>query len=169
MCFAWTMQPPFWPPAGTSTAWIESCRNEALFRDLTRQPYTPEAQSMPLYSMLWLVPVGIVLLALWHSRSAPNFIFGLYLALTGIGRFVEEAYRGEVQTRVPGKLRLYQWTALLSAMIGIVFTLFRVEMPALHPGFQWQILWSALAGGLFLLFAPGVDFPFSNRRFSRLV
>lgn len=123
----------------------------------------------PLYSILWLVPVGFVLLALWHSGSAPNFIFGLYLVLTGIGRFVEEAYRGEVQTPVLGKLRLYQWTALLSVMIGIVFTLFRVEMPALHPGFQWQVLWSALAGGLFLLFAMGVDFPQSNRRFSRLV
>ncbi len=123
----------------------------------------------PLYSILWLIPTGFILLALWHSGSAPNFIFGLYLMLTGIGRFVEEAYRGEVQTPVLGQLRLYQWTALLSVVIGIGFTLFRIGMPALHPGFQWQVLWSALAGGLFLLFAMGVDFPFSNRRFSRLV
>ena len=123
----------------------------------------------PLYSILWLLPVGFILLALWHGSAAPNFIFGLYLILTGIGRFVEEAYRGEVQTPVLGKLRLYQWTAALSVFLGILFTLFRIETPALSPGFDMQVLWAALVGGIFIFFAMGVDFPYSNKRFSRLV
>jgi prolipoprotein diacylglyceryltransferase len=123
----------------------------------------------PLYSILWLLPVGFILLALWHGGAAPNFIFGLYLILTGIGRFVEEAYRGEVQTPVLGKLRLYQWTAALSVFLGILFTLFRIEIPALSPGFDMRVLWAALIGGIFVFFAMGVDFPYSNKRFSRLV
>lgn len=123
----------------------------------------------PLYSILWLLPIGFILLALWHAGAAPNFIFGLYLILTGLGRFVEEAYRGEVQTPVLGKLRLYQWTAALSVLIGILFTLFRVQTPALSPGFSMEVLLAALAGGFFVFFAMGVDFPYSNKRFSRLV
>lgn len=123
----------------------------------------------PLYSILSLLPVGFILLALWHGGAAPNFIFGLYLILSGIGRFVEEAYRGEVQTPIVGKLRLYQWTAALSVFIGILFTLFRVESPVLSPGFDLQVLLAALVGGFFVFFAMGVDFPNSNKRFSRLV
>jgi prolipoprotein diacylglyceryltransferase len=123
----------------------------------------------PLYSMVWLFPSGIILLALWQGGAAPNFIFGLYLILTGIGRFVEEAYRGEVQTPVLSGLRLYQWTAILSVVVGMAFTFFEVEIPVLQPGFSWKILPAALLGGIFLVFAMGVDFPYSNRRFSRLV
>lgn len=123
----------------------------------------------PLYSMVWLFPVGFVLLALWEGGAAPNFIFGLYLILNGIGRFVEEAYRGEVQTPVHKGLRLYQWTAVISVVFGIVFTLFRVEIPVLDPGLGWKTFLAAFLGGIFLVFAMGVDFPNSNRRFSRLV
>ncbi|MFZ9003522.1 MAG: prolipoprotein diacylglyceryl transferase family protein [Robiginitalea sp.] len=123
----------------------------------------------PLYSILWLLPVGFILLALWHGGAAPNFIFGLYLILTGIGRFVEEAYRGEVQTPILGKLRLYQWTAALSVLVGILFTMLQVQTPALSPGFSIEVLLAALSGGLFVFFAMGVDFPYSNKRFSRLV
>lgn len=119
--------------------------------------------------MVWLFPVGFVLLALWEGGAAPNFIFGLYLILNGIGRFVEEAYRGEVQTPLIRGLRLYQWTAVLSVLVGIVFTLFRVEAPVMEPNFGWKIVLAALLGGAFLVFAMGVDFPNSNRRFSRLV
>ena len=123
----------------------------------------------PLYSILWLFFVGFILLHLWNHAYPISFIFGLYLILTGLGRFVEEAYRGEVQTPILGKLRLYQWTALLSVIIGIVFTLIPVPVFALTPGFGWETFWAALIGGLFTTFAMGVDFPNSNARFSRLV
>ncbi len=123
----------------------------------------------PLYSILWLFPIGFVLLSLWYNGAAPSFIFGLYLMLNGLGRFVEEAYRGEVQTPIIKGLRLYQWTAILSLLVGIGFTLLPTELPALSPGFEWELLGVALIGGAFLIFAMGVDFPYSNRRFSRLV
>ena len=123
----------------------------------------------PLYSILWLFPIGFILLSLWYNGAAPSFIFGLYLMLNGLGRFVEEAYRGEVQTPIVKGLRLYQWTAILSLLIGMGFTLLPTELPVLSPGFEWEILGAALIGGAFLIFAMGVDFPFSNRRFSRLV
>jgi prolipoprotein diacylglyceryltransferase len=122
-----------------------------------------------LYSILWLMLVGILLLTLWNNDMSSAFIFGLYLILTGLGRFVEEAYRGEVQTpRIKG-LRLYQWTAVFSVIAGIFMTIIQVEPAVIHPGFGWESVLVAALSGFFLFFAMGVDFPFSNARFSRLV
>ncbi len=123
----------------------------------------------PLYAILWLVPVGFVLLSLWKAGFMPSFIFGMYLILTGLGRFVEEAYRGEVQTRILKGLRLYQWTAIATVLIGIALTMLPTVRAHTDPGFSWHIFVAALAGGLFTFAAMGVDFPFSNKRFSRLV
>jgi protein-S-isoprenylcysteine O-methyltransferase Ste14 len=122
----------------------------------------------PLYAMLWLFLVGCTLLSLYTNFS-PSFVFGLYLILTGIGRFVEEAYRGEVQTPNIKGLRLYQWTAILSVLIGIVMTAIPIDAVAVNAEFGWETILSALIGGLFTAFAMGVDFPYSNARFSRLV
>lgn len=123
----------------------------------------------PLYSILWLFWLGFLLLALWNHQFSPPFIFGLYLILTGIGRFVEEAYRGEVQTPILGGLRLYQWTAIASVVAGMVLTTLAVPLPTLLPGLDGQTVVAALLGGAFATFAMGIDFPNSNKRFSRLV
>lgn len=123
----------------------------------------------PLYSILWLAATGIILLKLWFTNMPIPFIFGMFLILTGIGRFVEEAYRGEVQTKVIRGLRLYQWTALASVIVGIFFTTIEINPIQINAGFNWQTLIAAAIGGLFTLFAMGIDFPNSNARFSRLV
>lgn len=122
-----------------------------------------------LYSILWLFAVGILLLLLWNKGCSSPFIFGLYLILTSLGRFVEEAYRGEVQTPVFGGLHLYQWTAIISLAVGIIMTTIQSEPMALHPGFSWVSVVVAFISGLFVFFVMGVDFPQSNARFSRLV
>ncbi len=123
----------------------------------------------PLYSTLWLFLIGFILLSLWYNNFSSPFIFGLYLILTGIGRFVEEAYRGEVQTPILKGLRLYQWTAILSVFIGIIMTLIHIESVAIISNVGWETILSATIGGLFTTFAMGIDFPYSNARFSRLV
>jgi len=122
-----------------------------------------------LYSIIWLFFIGFLLLALWNNEYPYPFIFGLYLILTGIGRFVEEAYRGEIQTPVIGGLRLYQWTAIASVLAGIPMTVIPVQPALIEPGGGWQLLIVSVLGGLAVFFAMGVDFPDSNRRFSRLV
>ena len=91
------------------------------------------------------------------------------LAVGGLGYTLRKLNRGEVQTPILGKLRLYQWTAALSVLVGILFTMLQVQTPALSPGFSIEVLLAALSGGLFVFFAMGVDFPYSNKRFSRLV
>ena len=93
----------------------------------------------------------------------------MYLILTGLGRFVEEAYRGEIQTVIWNGLRLYQWTAISSILIGIGITMIHTEIIILDPGFNFEILLSAFIGGFITFIAMGVDFPNSNARFSRLV
>ena len=123
-----------------------------------------------LYAILWLFFVGIFLLFLWNKPNVPlSLISGLYLILTSLGRFVEEAYRGEVQTPTIKSLHLYQWAAIASVVAGILMTIMQIEPPVISPGFCWESVMGAAISGLFVFFAMGVDFPNSNVRFSRLV
>ncbi len=104
-------------------------------------------------------------LALFHAPL--SLIAGLYLILGGLGRFVEEAYRGEPQTPIFGRLRLYQWIAIGTVLAGIAITTLP-SGPAPAPQFYWGLLIPAACFGLATAFAMGVDFPESNRRFARL-
>lgn len=121
-----------------------------------------------LYSMLWLALAGGLQLKLWLGGAAPSLIFGTYLILNGLGRFVEEAYRGEPQTPVMAGLRLYQWAAVVSVLAGIIISCVPAHLPALTPGITWQSVTRAGFMWVFVQFMMGIDFPNSNRRFSRL-
>ncbi len=121
----------------------------------------------PLYSILWNAVVALATVRLWTLHAPLSLIAGLYLILGGLGRFVEEAYRGEPQTPIVARLRLYQWIAVGTVLAGIGITVVRSE-PAPAPQFHWGLLVPAACFGLVTAFAMGVDFPESNRRFARL-
>lgn len=122
----------------------------------------------PVYSILWNLVIAFAVTRLWFVHASFGMIAGMYLILTGLGRFVEEAYRGEPQTPILGGLRLYQWIAILSVVAGSVLTaLPTTGMPA-APRFSWDSVLAGFGFGLFTWFALGVDFPDSNRRFARL-
>lgn len=122
----------------------------------------------PLYSILWNIPIALVMTRLWVLGSALHLICGVYLILTGVGRFVEEAYRGEPQTPVLGGLRLYQWIAIGTIIAGAVITAVFESPPAPLPQLTWGGVANAAALGLIATAALGVDFPESNRRLARL-
>lgn len=121
-----------------------------------------------LYSILWNLPCALLLSRLWVAHAPLNVICGAFLILNGIGRFVEEAYRGEPQTKIIAGLRLYQWIAIASVLAGATLT----AIP--HVSSATSLHWNPLAfllglgTGLITWFAMGVDFPDSNRRFARL-
>ncbi len=123
----------------------------------------------PLYSILANVVTMAILVRLWSLDAPLGVVAGAFLILNGVARFAEEAYRGEPQTIVVGGLRIYQWAAAVSVMIGVVLTMVSAA-PA--PPFRLtgdvtviaiSLLFGAMAG-----IAMGVDFPNSNRRFARL-
>jgi len=122
----------------------------------------------PAYSMLSNLLIGAFLWRLWYGDVALALITGLYFMLSGTSRFVEEAYRGEVQTRIWHKLKLYQWLALASVLFGIGCTLLPFPDQVLHLHWHPAFLGAALTFGLLVAFAMGMDFPRSSRRFSRL-
>lgn len=122
----------------------------------------------PLYSMLWNGVTGAVLLRLWTLDVPPHVVAGLFLLLNGLGRFVEEAYRGEPQTKVYARLRLYQWISIGSSMAGVAMTALGESAPWPPAVLAWPTVAAAAGFGLFSAIAAGVDFPASNRRFSRL-
>jgi len=123
----------------------------------------------PLYSILGNVIIGLVLLRLRALGAADGLILGLYLVLSGIARFAEESYRAEPQTRVIGGLHIYHWIAIAQVLAGIGCTLIPAVPRA--PGFAAPtpfLVGGAVVMALLTGFAMGVDFPASNRRFSRL-
>jgi len=122
----------------------------------------------PLYSLLWNVLIALLLARLYLLQVNAAMIAGIYLILSGIGRFVEEAYRGEPQTPVVLGLRLYQWIAIATVVAGAVVTTFTNAPSPPRPGFDASSLPVALLCALAAWFVTGVDFPESNRRFARL-
>ena len=123
----------------------------------------------PLYSILWNIFTGLLLARLWSLHASLPLIAGLYLILNGLGRFVEESYRGEPQTLILGKLRLYQLIATLSVVCGAILTTIKISSEVPNPHFTWAAVIAAFGFGLVAWFALGVDFPDANKRFSRLV
>lgn len=123
----------------------------------------------PLYSILWCLLITVPLARLWSLHASLTLITGLYFILNGLGRFVEEAYRGEPQTPFLGGLRLYQWAAITSIVAGAVITALPTTSTIPVAEFSWPAIWVALGFGLITWFMQGVDFPNSNARFSRLV
>ena len=123
----------------------------------------------PVYSILWNGFVASAIARLWILHAPLHLISGIYFILTGLGRFVEEAWRGEPQTPVFARLRLYQWAAVASVVAGALMTALGHGGPAPTPHFEWRVLLASAVFGAFVWFAMGVDFPNSSRRFSRLV
>jgi hypothetical protein len=121
-----------------------------------------------IYSLLWLLFVGCVLVRLWFYAAPLSFIAGMYFVLVGLGRFVEEHYRGEPQTAVIAGFRMYQWLTFLFIVGGAVTTtLPTAPAPAPTP-LSWTSMVVAGLAALIGIASFGMDVPGSNRRFSRL-
>lgn len=122
----------------------------------------------PLYSLLWNALVALAVGRLYLLHTTTTMVGGVYLILSGLGRFVEEAYRGEPQTPIVAGLRVYQWMAVASVVLGAVITTIADAplTPELAPhASSWLV---ALTCGALAWFVTGIDFPESNVRFARL-
>lgn len=122
-----------------------------------------------LYSIIGNMIAAVVLWRLWYGGASASLLIGLYFILNGVARFVEEAYRGEIQTKVFMNLRLYQWLAIAFIIVGACVTTIPTSTPIV---FQWRFNWEtvgiSLVGGFLSAFAMGIDFPKSKIPFSRL-
>ncbi len=123
-----------------------------------------------LYSIIFNILLGFFLFAMWKAGYfADTLIIGLYLILTGIERFSEDAYRGEKQTRHLYGLVENQWLAIVALLVGILTTIIPGKPTDIGmAGFDQIIIIATIAGGLITAFAMSVDFPKSKVRFSRL-
>jgi protein-S-isoprenylcysteine O-methyltransferase Ste14 len=122
----------------------------------------------PLYSIAWNVVVLAVVLRAFVLHAPTHLVGGLYLVLGGLGRFVEESLRGEPQTKVLAKLRLYQWASIAQVIAGMLVSALGRGPACPTPSLAHLPLLVAAAGGVVAAIALGVDFPDSSRRFSRL-
>lgn len=122
----------------------------------------------PLYSLLANFVLGALMARLCFLGAPASMVGGLYLVLQGVCRFVEESYRGEVQTQRAAGLRIYQWFAAAICVTGCVVT--AVPSPAVvHPALPADSAWM-LAAVVAVLHgvAMGVEFPRCNWPLSRL-
>jgi membrane-associated phospholipid phosphatase len=120
-----------------------------------------------LYSIGTNLITGLVLLRLFSIHMPSAFIIGIYLIFNGLGRFVEESFRGEAQTPFWAGMRIYQWIAIINIIVGAFFTTIP-NTRALSFQFNIETLFLAIIAGILVTIASGVDFPGSNRRFARL-
>jgi len=120
-----------------------------------------------LYSIANNLVAGLILIRLFSLEMPAVFITGIYLILNGLGRFVEESFRGEAQTPYWAGMRIYQWIAIINIIIGATLTTIP-NSKTLTFQFNVESIFLALAIGILVTFASGVDFPESNRRFARL-
>jgi FtsH-binding integral membrane protein len=98
-----------------------------------------------------------------------SLIAGVYLILSSLARFVEESYRGEPQTPVILGLKIYQWLGIGFLVFGSVLTMIPSATVSLDGAGVTQSTWiAAIIYGLACGAAMGVDFPNSNKRFTRL-
>jgi prolipoprotein diacylglyceryltransferase/protein-S-isoprenylcysteine O-methyltransferase Ste14 len=122
-----------------------------------------------LYSILGNLVIAAVLVWLWIVGAPLTLVGGMYLVLAGLVRFIEEGYRGEPMTKVIAGLHIYQWFAvgMLVAGLGVMMIPSQVAPPigtsSLVPAMVVGFIFFLVCG-----FAMGVDFPESQRRFSRL-
>lgn len=123
----------------------------------------------PVYSILANTFYGVILFKLWFTTTPLPFIIGLSFIFNGIARFVEESYRGEPQTPIIGGLRVYQWLAMIGFIVGAIFTTLSVNIVRIGIHLNTDVFVYALVAGLLSTILTGVDFPNSNKRFSRLV
>lgn len=108
-----------------------------------------------------------VLWRLFTLGAPATLLAGVYFVLSGAFRFVEESLRGEPQTPYWLGMRVYQWLAMASVLLGI--GLMCVESAPLIAGSLNGAIWAQAAVYFCLIwFVYGVDFPESSRRFSRL-
>ncbi|HEY9047797.1 MAG TPA: prolipoprotein diacylglyceryl transferase family protein [Ohtaekwangia sp.] len=122
-----------------------------------------------LYSMIANSIIGLVLFRLWVADSSSSLIVGMYFILAGASRFIEEAYRGEAQTKIIARLRIYQWLAILSIVTGGIITVIQSsDKVLLAPDFSFPVVLTIFVSALSWAFGMGMDFPKSNVRFSRL-
>jgi protein-S-isoprenylcysteine O-methyltransferase Ste14 len=129
----------------------------------------PPLHATPLYSLLGNVVTGVLLLRLQMLGAPAGIIVGGYFILNAVVRFVEESYRGEPQTPIVARLRVYQWLAVAGFLIGVAFTLAGPDaIPAAGAMADARVLGGALLVGVIGWFVTGVDFPGSNLPFSRL-
>ena len=132
---------------------------------LTNIPIHPTAG----YSIVANLIIAMLLWRLWYSNVAQCLIIGLYFILIGLSRFVEEAFRGEIQTPIYFQLTIYQWMSMIFVLLGVLVSMLpSTEIDHLHFQVRPEYLLPSLLFGFCTAFTVGIDFPDSNRLFSRL-
>ena len=123
----------------------------------------------PVYSIIANLFIGMVVFRMLRVGAPASAIVGIYYILSSIARFVEETYRGEPQTPVFGGLKIYQWISILLLVVGSILTMIPSEPISLVGAGTNYMTWIiAVIFGLVSGAAMGVDFPDSDKRFTRL-
>jgi protein-S-isoprenylcysteine O-methyltransferase Ste14 len=121
-----------------------------------------------LYSIIGNLLIFACLWRLWHCGATTTFIGGLYLVFSSLARFVEECYRGEPQTFRIFDLAIYQWLAVILFLAGIMVSMVDGIVVQMARSMTLSGVLIAVVAGLLAAFLMSVDFPGSQRRFSRL-
>ena len=117
------------------------------------------AANLMIFALLWRQ---------WECGATTTFIGGLYLILSSLARFAEEGYRGEKQTPYFFNLAIYQWLAVVLCLTGIGLSMIEGNSVHLAATLTKETIMGAVLAALLAALLMSIDFPKSQRRFSRL-
>lgn len=183
LCAVMAMLAPLVQAIGRFRCLVQGCchgaRTESIFAIVVTNEHSRVCKlsglkSFPihntqLYSILSNIVLQLVVIKLFMIGANVAFITGVYFIGSGLFRFVEESYRGEIQTKLAFGLRIYQWFSIISIVLGACITsiashqLLSVKQPEATP-----LIFVTIAVGLVGAFALSIDFPASNKKLSRL-
>ena len=73
----------------------------------------------PVYEVLMMIPIVLILWRLRLQDRAPGWLFGLYLVLVGIERWISELFRVRYVSDVTMGMSTAQWTSVIAIVFGL--------------------------------------------------
>lgn len=77
----------------------------------------------PIYEILMMLPIVLVLWMLRTRAATPGWLFGVYLVLVGIERWIAEIYRVRTETMLG--MSTAQWFSVLAILAGLYLAVTR--------------------------------------------
>lgn len=82
-------------------------------------PTTELVHPTPVYEVLMMIPVVLLLWRLRLQDRGPGWLFGAYLALVGIERWVSEIFRVRLAADLTLGMSTAQWFSVLAVLAGL--------------------------------------------------
>ena len=92
-------------------------------------PTTELVHPTPVYEIMMMIPIVALLWRLRTREYAPGWLFGAYLVLVGIERWISEIFRDRTPESMTLGMSTAQWTSVVAVLFGAWLLVTRRHAP----------------------------------------